>query len=540
MFPIFIPMFKYLISGGLIALSLVFLKLGTLSFIDASSLFDKFEFSNLFVENNWLKFQQIFNAYFVFTILVIVLIWGNFKALFEYISKEKNQFKLFVSKWISEIKQNKLLYILIILLVTIGIIIRSLQLNRPIRYDESFTFLEYGRSYIGYTLMNYSYPNNHILHSVMVRISTMNFGNDLWAIRLPAFIGGILVLIFTFFAGRKWLSLKGATIALSLVIFSDWLIDYSVNARGYSLQTALFLIVLFLTWGKQESKGRLLVIAVINAIGFWIIPSYIFCLATLFLIVFLKNGFQFKLLLSCILSILLSILLYLPVIAYSGADSLFNNPNTQTYNSLSYFQDFISNLTTIYRNLIPGQGMIKLLFFITFIATSFIKQTKWLSIGIVSLFCLMMIILGNHTPPRVFMFLIPIAALVFAGSISIHLKSAILYPIVFIPFISWSIYKNQRFDYEIALNDLPEIMRDIKNKGASKVVSRIPLNYPIRYYLSKEQTLNHSSRNDSIYVITSEFHQQDLKAVLSYEIKEVQFSPIKHYKYLTLYSGVKE
>lgn len=533
-------MFKYLISGGLIALSLVFLKLGTLSFIDASSLFDKFEFSNLFVENNWLKFQQIFNAYFVFTILVIVLIWVNFKALFEYISKEKNQFKLFVSKWISEIKQNKLLYILIILLVTIGIIIRSLQLNRPIRYDESFTFLEYGRSYIGYTLMNYSYPNNHILHSVMVRLSTMNFGNDLWAIRLPAFIGGILVLIFTFFAGRKWLRLKGATIALSLVVFSDWLIGYSVNARGYSLQTALFLIVLFLTWGKQESKGRLLIIAVLNAIGFWIIPSYIFCLATLFLIVFLKNGFQYKLFLSCILSILLSILLYLPVIAYSGTDSLFNNPNTQTYNSLSYFQDFLSNLTTIYRNLIPGQGVIKLLFFITFIATSFIKQTKWLSIGIVSLFCLMMIILGNHTPPRVFMFLIPIAALVFAGSISIHLKSAILYPIVFIPFISWSIYKNQRFDYEIALNDLPEIMRDIKNKGGSKVVSRIPLNYPIRYYLSKEQTLNHSSRNDSIYVITSEFHQQDLKAVLSYEIKEVQFSPIKHYKYLTLYSGVKE
>ena len=204
----------------------------------------------------------------------------------------------------SEIKQNKFLYITILIVFLAGLSIRTYQLNRPIRYDEAFTYLEYGRSYIGYISMNYSYPNNHILHSILVRIFTFFLGDELWVIRLPAFLGGIMILIFTFFLGRKWFGLKAGLLALSLVVFSEWLIDYSVNARGYSLQIALFLLVIFLTITKENRAGRSFLIAVLNTIGFWLIPSYLFCLIVLFFLVAVKHGFSFKIFLPFILSIL--------------------------------------------------------------------------------------------------------------------------------------------------------------------------------------------------------------------------------------------
>ena len=197
-------MFKWIINGGLIILSLVFLKLGLLSYVEANSVFKNLYFSNIFYVSNWSVFKLIFLVYFSFTVLLFVLNCVYYKYIFEYISFEKNKMKSFGLILFSEIKQNKFLYITTLIVFLAGLSIRTYQLNRPIRYDEAFTYLEYGRSYIGYISMNYSYPNNHILHSILVRIFTVFLGDELWVIRLPAFLGGIMILIFTFFLGRKW------------------------------------------------------------------------------------------------------------------------------------------------------------------------------------------------------------------------------------------------------------------------------------------------------------------------------------------------
>lgn len=526
-------------------LSLGLLKLGLLSFVDATSVFGNFDFSNIFYASNWSVFRVIFLVYFVFTLLLAVLNCVCFQTILGYVSSEKKLLRTFSTELISEIKQNKFLYVTTFTVFVIGLLIRAYQLDKPIRYDESFTYLEYGRSYIGYISMNYSYPNNHILHSILVRISTIILGNDLWAIRLPAFIGGIMVLVFTFFAGRKWFGLKAGILALSLVVCSEWLIGYSVNARGYSLQATLFLSVIFLALGKQKTTGRWLLIIVLNAFGFWLIPSYVFCLVVLFFLVVVKNGFQPRLLLFFILSILLSILLYLPVLAYSGVDALLNNTITQAYNSLNYLQDFYKNIASIYFKLTPGEGIVQFFIFLVFIATSFLKKTKWISIGIIVLLSLMIIILGNNIPPRVFVFMIPIAALLFSGAFSgslNQLKPKLFIPLLLIPFVSWSIYKNKRFDYEIVLNDLPELIGDLKSKNAVGVISKIPLDYPVRYYLSKNDNLEsrwNTCGTDTVYVITSEFYHQDIKTTFGEKTRGYQFSEIKKYNYSILYMGVR-
>lgn len=539
-------MLKGVISGGLILLSLALINLGWMSFLDAEILFRKFEFNNIFNESKWVRFKQIFVVYAIFIFLLAVLNWVKYKSVIKYFTSERNLIKNFTRDLFTEIKRKKWLYIITLLILIFGISIRAFQLNRPIRYDESFTYLEYGRSYIGYILMNYSYPNNHILHSVFVRLSTMNFGGELWAIRIPAFAGGVLVLIFSFLLGRKWFGLKAGILALILVVCSEWLIQYSVNARGYSLQTALFLFVLFLTLGKQKSTGRWLLISSLNAIGFWIIPSYIFCLTVLFIIKVLLDRFQVNLVLFFALSILLSILLYLPVFAYTGSDSLFNNPVTQTYNNLNYLQEFFTNMHSIYVHLTPGEGFVQFCIFLLFIGTSFLKKTKGLSIGILITLILMMAILGNNIPSRILIFLIPIAALLLSGSLSNNLKllkPQLFFALLLLPFISWSIFKNKRFDYEIALDDLPQLVGDLKSKNTVGLISKSPFSYPVRYYLSKNNQLKaswNSFGTDTVYVITSELYHQNPETLFEEKSKDYHFSPLKNYKHCTVHLGVKQ
>jgi len=126
------------------------------------------------------------------------------------------------------------------------------------------------------------------------------------------------------------------------MVFSEWFIVYTLNARGSSLQTAVFLLTVFLTIGGRKTTGRWLLISVLNAIGFWLIPSYMFCITILF----------------SLLSVMLSILLYLPVLQYIGIGVFTNNPLTKLYSSESYMLDFYNDITSIYRRITPKVGVL--------------------------------------------------------------------------------------------------------------------------------------------------------------------------------------
>jgi hypothetical protein len=414
------------------------------------------------------------------------------------------------------------------------------------RYDEAFTFLEYGTSYMGYISMNYSYPNNHILHSLLVRISTIILGDELWLIRLPAFVGGIFTLIFTFLLGRKWFGLKAGIIAITLVVFSEMLIGYTVNARGYSLQTSLFLCVLFLMIENHNKIGRWIIIAILNAIGFWLIPSYIFCLGIILFLFIIKHGFKKQLIPMLGLSFFLGSLLYLPVIGYLGTDALLNNPLVQIYDPLNYVHDFSENVKSIFTQLTPTLGLTKLAVFCLFLLTSFQKKTKFLSIGIVLTLGLMIVVMGKQVPPRVFVFLLPLSALLFSNSIikyTDHLKIKYFLPLLIIPILSWSYYKNKKFDYEEGLSDIPELVKDLKSENRVGVISKIPVDYSVRYYLSQNSELKSSWNSfgaDTVYVIVNEFYQQELSKTFGKKSKGYQFTKIKKYNYSTVYMGLKD
>jgi 4-amino-4-deoxy-L-arabinose transferase-like glycosyltransferase len=81
----------------------------------------------------------------------------------------------------------------------------------------------------------------HPIVPVGTKISTLIFGIDLWAIRLPTMICGILLIPITYWAGSNLFEYRVGLIAAALVAVAFPLVVYSGAVRGYAYGN-LFLI----------------------------------------------------------------------------------------------------------------------------------------------------------------------------------------------------------------------------------------------------------------------------------------------------------
>jgi 4-amino-4-deoxy-L-arabinose transferase-like glycosyltransferase len=93
-------------------------------------------------------------------------------------------------------------FIPILVLLLLAVVVYLPHMSRTIAYDESFTLRHYASQGV-LSLINYSLPNNHLLHSLMVWISTSLIGNSLIGLRLPAFLFTLLSLAMVFHLGNK-------------------------------------------------------------------------------------------------------------------------------------------------------------------------------------------------------------------------------------------------------------------------------------------------------------------------------------------------
>jgi hypothetical protein len=88
--------------------------------------------------------------------------------------------------WQNEPRINKLALGSVLLL---SCALRLLYLNQPMRPDEAATVYYAKNPDIFFTLSNYSLPNNHLLHTLLVYLSINLFGTTAeWVARLPAFL----------------------------------------------------------------------------------------------------------------------------------------------------------------------------------------------------------------------------------------------------------------------------------------------------------------------------------------------------------------
>jgi 4-amino-4-deoxy-L-arabinose transferase-like glycosyltransferase len=80
------------------------------------------------------------------------------------------------------------------LITLVALALRLMLIVQPVQYDEAYTFIHYASKSLTTILANYSAPNNHIFHTLLVAIAYHLFGASLWTLRLPAFLAGVLTV----------------------------------------------------------------------------------------------------------------------------------------------------------------------------------------------------------------------------------------------------------------------------------------------------------------------------------------------------------
>src|SRR5215210_1486178 len=98
-----------------------------------------------------------------------------------------------------------------------GLLLRTIDLNQSIAYDEAYTFIHFASRSFKHILADYSAPNNHIFHSILMGIAYRLFGGQPWALRLPALTAGILMIPAMYITARRFFSSSQSLAASALI-----------------------------------------------------------------------------------------------------------------------------------------------------------------------------------------------------------------------------------------------------------------------------------------------------------------------------------
>lgn len=153
------------------------------------------------------------------------------------------------------------------------------------RYDEAYTFLTFVNQGLGH-LFYYPLPNNHVFHTLLVRVSVEIFGSHPSTIRLPALIAGLINIPLTFILAKRLTGyeLSGYFAATGMAVM-PFVILFDTSARGYSLLVLLTLVLTLLVhqFTLRESNITLVFVAIVSALGLWVMPTFLFPLGGLYL-----------------------------------------------------------------------------------------------------------------------------------------------------------------------------------------------------------------------------------------------------------------
>ena len=315
------------------------------------------------------------------------------------------------------LKKYELPWLLLIMLL--GVAIRAYFLGQPMRYDEAYTFLTFVNQSFGY-LFYYPLPNNHVLHTLLVKSSVELFGSHPLTIRLPAFIAGVLNIPLAFLVAKRLSDqpLSGYFAAFCMAI-APFLILFDTMARGYSL---LILVMLLLALGvdaliKGVRLAYLVGISGLGALGLFLMPSFLFPLGGLYGWYWLRSGFLPRYwLLWPLLTALITLVLYTPVIiANGGIDSIIGNRFVASLAWSDWFTRIPQHLSSSYVSLTRGLNPFAVAASAVVVTAGAIwatwqKDLRASSLLFVSLFCVsLFLIMVKRVIPfdRTWIFLLP-------------------------------------------------------------------------------------------------------------------------------------
>lgn len=163
-------------------------------------------------------------------------------------------------------------------IVAVAIACRLAALFQPIRYDEAVTWVMFTSQPWHTVLATYPNPNNHVLYSVLAKLTSALAPASPWALRLPAFLAGVAIVPLTWAVGRRLAGRTTALLGAALAAGSTSLVLYSVNARGHTIVcvVALLLVLLADRLRTTDDAGRWIAFVALGAVGLYTVPVTIY------------------------------------------------------------------------------------------------------------------------------------------------------------------------------------------------------------------------------------------------------------------------
>lgn len=396
-------------------------------------------------------------------------------------------------------------------LTAIGIAVRAFFLASPMRYDESFTFLNFVNKGVP-DLFYYPLPNNHVLHTLLVRLSVELFGKHPVAIRIPSFIAGICIIPMIFALSRILTKNKTCGyIASAAVTVCPYLILYDTMARGYSLLSLLCLTLAILVIRACE-RPQLVVYFLISlniSLGLLIMPSFLFPAAGLFawmLIMQWLNKRKLTWIIShnvfpCVsMTLLLTLLFYLETSIVSGGyQVLYNNRFTKSIPwsaFLGNIRPHIINCATSFTRDVPAPIIIGGLLCLVIGEGISLKRKEWHVFFLLpTLFAASTVILFfKRAIPfeRTWIFFIPLTFIIIDYGASCivkktnkYVKSAILLIIASSAILTMNHRIIDKYNDTGRFPEAPFIVRALSSElcPQDQVIANVPANEPIRFYM---------------------------------------------------------
>lgn len=184
-------------------------------------------------------------------------------------------------------EKSKKSVILITLLVIVNLASISVYLNRTIRFDEAFTYLNYCRGNPA-DIFRYTAPNNHVFNTILIYVTSKLFGMGEAIIRLPSFLFHGALIVATYHLSHLWTPRLASLSIAGVVGFSPTLMDFAVNGRGYSMLSTFVVISTYLILKSlyDDSAKYLLTAGIVLAASMFTVPSTLFVYTGLVIFVF--------------------------------------------------------------------------------------------------------------------------------------------------------------------------------------------------------------------------------------------------------------
>ncbi|MCX5658769.1 MAG: hypothetical protein NTW19_03495 [Planctomycetota bacterium] len=118
--------------------------------------------------------------------------------------------------------------------------------TQSITYDEAFTYLQFASGPWDRIFDAYD-ANHHVLHTILVKLSTSAFGVSEWSVRLPSLCGGAVYLVAALLLCRRLLGTGWAMFVLFAALgLNPIVLDFLSAARGYGLALGFFTAALLM------------------------------------------------------------------------------------------------------------------------------------------------------------------------------------------------------------------------------------------------------------------------------------------------------